>query len=158
MPARVGREETWLVWEKRNPWGPQEPVPAVLSLLAWEAAAALGESALWRGVRGGCPDMHRCHCSGHSAHLVCFTPGPLPSPVRHVHLVEGPLGQQGPRQRPGHGRVVRVAQCFCRDRAGGGDRAAGLAGGGFGLPLTPFIYYCQKASSQPLTPIQLPGL
>ena len=75
--------------------------------------------------------------------------------MSHVHLVEGLLGQQGLHQRPGHGCVVCVAQCFCRNRAGGGDRAAGLEGGGFGLPLTPFIYYFQKASSQPLTPIQV---
>lgn len=108
----------------------------MLSLLAWEAAAALGRVSC-SGVCGegvpACTDVTALvkGCNN-SAHLVCFTPGPLPSPVRHVHLVEGLLGQQGLHQRPGHGCVVCVAQCFCRDRAGAeielqGSRVAALA-------------------------------
>lgn len=41
--------------------------------------------------------------------------------MSHVHLVEGFLGQQGLHQGPGHGCVVCVVQCFCRDRWGKGE-------------------------------------
>lgn len=45
------------------------------------------------------------------------------SPVSHVHLVEGRLGQQGLHEGPGHGSIICVVQCFCRGE-GGGVRAA----------------------------------
>lgn len=96
-----------------------------------------------------------CNSSGP---WVCLTPGPLPSPVSHVHLVESLFGQQGLHQRLGHGCVVCVAQCFCRDRVGGGDRAAGLEDGSSGLLAFLFIAYFQEALSQPFTPIQFWGL
>lgn len=51
-----------------------------------------------------------------------------PSPVSHVHLVEGLLGQQGLHQGPGHGRVICVVQCFCRDRVRRGGREGELQG------------------------------
>lgn len=52
-------------------------------------------------------------------------PGLHPLPVSHVHLVEGLLGQQGLHQGPGHGGVICVVQCFCREE-GGGVRIHGL--------------------------------
>lgn len=41
------------------------------------------------------------------------------SPVSHVHLVEGLLGQQGLHQGPGHGSVICVVQCLCKEEGGG---------------------------------------
>lgn len=121
----AGREETWLVWEERNPG-------AVTSSLG--SCSGPTDGVLPRGLGEGvlaCTDIAALvEGCDNAAHLIGLTLGPLPSPVSHVHLVEGLLGQQGLHQRPGHGCVICVAQCFCRDRAGDRDGAAGLEGGG----------------------------
>lgn len=41
MPGRVGREEIWLAWDMRKPWGPKEPIAAVLLFPACKAAVAM---------------------------------------------------------------------------------------------------------------------
>lgn len=53
------------------------------------------------------------------AWLASLMPGLQPSPVSHVHLVEGLLSQQGLHQGPGHGGVICVVQCFCRKKVVG---------------------------------------
>ena len=116
----AGREETWLVWEKRNPG-------AVTSSLG--SCSGPTDGVLPRGLGEGvlaCTDITALvEGCNNSAHLIGLTLGPLPSPVSHVHLVEGLLGQQGLHQRPGHGCVICVAQCFCRDRVGDRDELQG---------------------------------
>lgn len=142
MAVRVGREEVWLVWEKRKPWGPKEPVAAVLSLLAWEAAAALDT----RAAEGGGPGMQDTialvKCSN-ATHLVCFTPGqPLtcePCPPRR--RPPWPAGT-APALWPW---LCRLCSTMFLQGQGRGERAAGLEAGGFGLPLIPFIYYFWNA-------------
>lgn len=49
MVVRVGREEVWLVWEKRKFWGFKEFVVVVLLFLVWEVVVVLGI----RVVEGG---------------------------------------------------------------------------------------------------------
>lgn len=87
MPAMAGREETWLVWEKRNP---------ELSLLAWEAAAAQ-ETVSCCAVREGvlaCTDtaapVKGCEHPPHP-------PPPwdhCPLPVSHVHSPKASLASR----------------------------------------------------------------
>lgn len=98
-------------------------------------------------------------CKNSATWFASFKDHP-PSPVSHVHLVEGLLGQQGLHQGPGHGRVVCVVQCFCRDRGGGRGREGELQGSGVAALPSCLSFYLPlpECLSQPLTPTQFPGL
>lgn len=78
LTVKFGREEIWLFWEKRKPWGPMKPVSAVLPFQAWEAAVDL-KTVLLRVRVPACTDITALlKGRNKSAHLVCLSPGPSP--------------------------------------------------------------------------------